>query len=108
MLVETLSECSRSRLADAARTIDLIAGNTYSIAMEYFESVAIAVAELRWESPSTPKQLIPQAALSLPVKAGSANPRNGATGVKHTPVLKWEQEIMPFHTRGTSARMKKP
>ncbi|MFB0554167.1 MAG: sugar-binding protein [Phycisphaerae bacterium] len=70
-------------------TIDLVAGNTYSIVMEYFENVGRAVAELRWESPSTPKQLIPQAAFSLPIKAGSPNPRSGATGVKHAPVLKW-------------------
>jgi hypothetical protein len=70
-------------------TIDLIADNTYSIVMEFFESSSNAIAELRWESPSTPKQLIPQAALSLPIKATSPNPRNGATGVKHTPVLEW-------------------
>ncbi|MFH1881295.1 MAG: hypothetical protein ABIL62_01120, partial [Planctomycetota bacterium] len=57
--------------------------------MEYFENVGRAVAELRWESPSTPKQLIPKAAFALPIKAGSSNPRNGATGVKHIPVLKW-------------------
>jgi hypothetical protein len=70
--------------------IDLVAGNTYSIVMEYFEETANAIAELRWESPSTPKQIIPQAALALPIKAGSSNPRNGATGVKHTPILKWK------------------
>ena len=70
-------------------TIDLIAGNTYSIVMEYFENTTNAIAELRWESPSTPKQLIPQAALAPPIKASSPNPRNGATGVKQTPVLKW-------------------
>ena len=71
-------------------TIDLVAGNTYGIVMEYFENTDNAIAELRWESPSTPKQIIPQAALALPIKAGSPNPRNGATGVKHAPVLKWE------------------
>jgi len=71
-------------------TIDLVAGNTYSIVMEYFENTTDAIAELRWASPSTPKQIIPQAALALPIKAGSPNPRNGATGVKHTPILKWE------------------
>ncbi len=70
-------------------TIDLIAGSTYRIVMEYFESTANAIAELRWESPSTPKQLIPQAALALPIKAGNPNPGNGATDVKQTPVLKW-------------------
>jgi hypothetical protein len=70
-------------------TIDLVAGSAYSIIMEFFESGGNAIAELRWESPSTPKQLVPQAALSLPIKASGPNPRNGATGVKHTPVLKW-------------------
>jgi hypothetical protein len=71
-------------------TIDLIAGNAYSIVMEYYENTGGAVAELRWSSPSTPKQLIPQAALSPPVKAGSPNPLNGATDVSMAPVLKWK------------------
>jgi len=70
-------------------TIDLVAGNSYGIVMEYFEDTSNAIAELRWESPSTPKQIVPQAALALPIKAGSPNPRNGAAGVKHTPVLSW-------------------
>jgi hypothetical protein len=70
-------------------TIDLIEGNTYTVVMEYFEDIDRAVAELRWESPSTPKQIVPQAALALPVKANSPSPRSGATGVKHTPILKW-------------------
>jgi hypothetical protein len=70
-------------------TIDLVAGNSYSIIMEFFESSDNAIAELRWEGASTPKQLVPQAALSLPIKASSPSPRNGAAGVKHTPMLKW-------------------
>jgi len=70
-------------------TIDLLAGNTYTLVMEYFEDTDNAIAELRWTSASTPKQIVPQAALSLPVKANSPSPRNGATGVKLTPVLKW-------------------
>jgi hypothetical protein len=70
-------------------TIDLIAGNTYNLVMEYYDNTGGAVAELRWESPSTPKQLIPQAALSPPVRAGNHNPANGATEVQMTPVLTW-------------------
>jgi len=69
--------------------IDLIADNTYSIVMEYFEDTDNAIAELRWESPSTPKQIIPQAAFALPIKASSPYPRNGVTGVRHTPLLTW-------------------
>jgi hypothetical protein len=71
-------------------TIDLVADNSYSIVMEYFESGDNAIAELRWQSPSTPKQIIPQAAFALPIKASSPNPRNGTVGVKHTPLLKWD------------------
>jgi hypothetical protein len=36
-----------------------------------------------------PKQLIPQAALSLPLRASGANPSNGAVDVKQTPILTW-------------------
>ena len=69
--------------------IDLVAGNTYSVVMEMYENGGDAVAELRWSSPSTPKQLIPQAALAPPIKASSPSPFNGATGTKMTPILRW-------------------
>jgi len=70
-------------------TIDLIAGNTYSLVMEYYENTGGAVAELRWSSPRTPKQIIPQAALALPVKASSPSPRSGSVDVKQTTDLIW-------------------
>ncbi len=40
-------------------TIDLLAGVKYDIKMEYFENRGKAVSELRFSSPSTPKQIIP-------------------------------------------------
>jgi hypothetical protein len=70
-------------------TIDLVAGNAYSLVMEFYENTGGAIAELRWSSPSTLKQLIPQAALAPPVKASSPSPSNGATGAKMTPILRW-------------------
>ena len=70
-------------------TIDLISGNSYSVVMEQYENGGGATAYLRWSSPSTPKQIIPQAALAPPVKASSPSPFNGATGTKMTPILKW-------------------
>ena len=70
-------------------TIDLVAGQTYSLIMEYYENGGGTAAELRWSSPSTPKQIIPQAALSPPIKASSPSPPNGATGTKMTPILRW-------------------
>jgi hypothetical protein len=69
--------------------IDLVAGNTYSLVMEFYENGGGAVAELRWSSPSTPKDLIPQAALSLPVKAGQPNPSNNAVDVSQRSTLSW-------------------
>ena len=69
--------------------IDLVAGNKYSLVMEYYENGGGAVAELRWSSPSTPKDFVPQAALSPPVKASSPSPSSGATGTKMTPMLRW-------------------
>jgi len=69
--------------------VDLVAGNTYSLQMEYYENTGGAVAELRWSSPRTPRQFIPQAALSPPIKASGPNPGNGATGTSLTPVLTW-------------------
>jgi hypothetical protein len=70
-------------------TIDLEAGNTYSLVMEYYEDGGGAIAELRWSSSSTPKDLIPQAALSLPVKAGAPSPGNRAVDVSQTLILSW-------------------
>jgi hypothetical protein len=70
-------------------TIELEAGQVYSVVMEYYENGGGAVAELRWSSPSTPKQIIPQAALSLPVLASSPNPRSGSVDVRQDITLTW-------------------
>jgi hypothetical protein len=70
-------------------SIDLLAGKTYSLVMEYYESGGGAVAQLRWSSPHTPKQIIPQAALSMPVKASGPSPANRAVGVSQTATLSW-------------------
>jgi len=70
-------------------TIDLVAGNTYSLVMEYYESGGRAEAELRWSSPSTPKQFVPQAALSFLVHANNPSPSSGAIGVKLVSTLDW-------------------
>jgi len=69
--------------------IELVAGQTYSFVLEYFEDGGSAVVDLSWESPRTPKQLIPQAALSLPLRARDARPSNSAVNVRQTVVLKW-------------------
>jgi hypothetical protein len=70
-------------------TIDLVAGRTYSIVMEYYDNTVDAVAQLRWESSSIPKQTVPTYVLFPPVKASSPNPPNGGVDIKQTPILKW-------------------
>lgn len=72
-----------------ATTIHLVAGNTYSLVMEYYESGGRATARLHWSSPSTPKQPVPQAALSLLVHANNPSPSRGTVGVKLVSTLNW-------------------
>ncbi len=69
-------------------SIDLAAG-PHSLLMEYYENAGHSVAQLRWESPSTVKQIVPQGALSLPVKAGAPRPRNGSANVFQSVALTW-------------------
>jgi len=74
---------------EVSGTIDLTAGR-HSIQMEYYENGGGAVAELRWSSPSTPKQIIPAGALSPPIRASAPKPGNGATDVRTRDLeLKW-------------------
>ncbi len=71
-------------------TIDLVAGRSYSIVLEYFENTSGAVARLGWESPHTTKQIIPTYLLWPPLKARNPKPSNGAADVKQTATLSWE------------------
>jgi hypothetical protein len=45
---------------DRTGTIALIAGQRYSIRMDYFENGGGAVAQLSWSSPRQPREIIPQ------------------------------------------------
>jgi hypothetical protein len=70
-------------------TIDLVAGRSYSIVLEYFENTSGAVARLGWESPHITKQIIPTYLLWPPLKARDPSPANGAIDVTQTPYLTW-------------------
>ena len=77
-------------VADArSKPIQLVAGERYSIRMEWYNEDEDAEAHLLWESASQPKGAIPTAALSLPIRASSAKPSNGAVDVKQMQILKW-------------------
>ncbi len=69
--------------------IELVAGERYSVRMEWFNEDGDAEAHLLWESASQAKGIIPTAALSLPVRASGANPSSGAVDVRQTAVLSW-------------------
>jgi hypothetical protein len=74
--------------------IDLVAGQKYGIVMEYYENSGDARAILYWNSPSwltpyQPKQVIPQGAYSLPLRARSPEPAIGAVDARQAPTLSW-------------------
>ena len=71
-------------------TIDLVAGQTYSIVMELFQAGGGSIAQLGIKGPHTEKQLIPTSLLWPPIKARNPNPSNGAVGVRQTPLLVWD------------------
>jgi hypothetical protein len=64
-------------------TIPLVAGQKYAIRMDYYDDTGGAVAQLRWSSPSTPKQLVPQAQL-YPGQATVATPAFSPDGGAYT------------------------
>lgn len=74
---------------DTSKPVDLIAGQRYPLEMWWFENSGGAMAELYWASPSTPRQLIPQGALSEPRMARRPLPNNHAENVMQTPILSW-------------------
>ncbi|UCE50699.1 MAG: hypothetical protein JSW47_11145, partial [Phycisphaerales bacterium] len=69
--------------------IDLVAGEHYALIMEGFELGGEAEWRLFWQSPSMPRQVVPQAALSLLVHAYGAYPANGTQGVNLMSKLSW-------------------
>jgi hypothetical protein len=69
--------------------VDLVAGERYSLIMEGFELGGEAEWRLYWESPSMPRQVIPQAALSLLVHAHSPEPVRGTEGLNLMSDLSW-------------------
>jgi hypothetical protein len=74
----------------SSEPVELIGGSSHSIRMEYAEGTGTAIAQLFWESSVRDRQIIPQAALSPPIKANTPSPASGASGVPMDLVLTWE------------------
>src|SRR5262245_7772622 len=75
---------------EASGSINLEAGKTYGLIMQYFEQEGVALARLSWSSPSTPRSIIPAEQLlppPAPVTTVIATntvvgpPRNGLLGL---------------------------
>jgi len=62
----------------------------HSLRLEFFDSGGDAVEQLYWSTPTMAEEIIPAGPLQPPLRAGSPNPFNGATGVKVTPILSWQ------------------
>jgi endoglucanase len=72
--VQVINNFTDHSVIENSGTIALVAGQTYDIKMEYYESGGDAVAQLSWSSVSQPKQIIPTENLYL---VGSPGARLG-------------------------------
>jgi hypothetical protein len=61
--------------------IEFVAGQKYSLMMEQYENGGGAGAELFWQSPSTPYEIVPSGALWPPYWAYNPDPQNGTRTV---------------------------
>jgi hypothetical protein len=61
--VQLVNDWTAGGVRENSGSISMTAGSGYSIVMEYFDNTGSALATLSWSSPSTPKQIIPQARL---------------------------------------------
>jgi hypothetical protein len=55
----------------ASQPIPLVAGQKYPLRLEWYDNTLSGTCELRWSSPSTPKQVIPSARLHPPEPSAS-------------------------------------
>jgi hypothetical protein len=74
---------------DYIAQVDLTAGQLYSIRMEWYENGGGAVAQLSWQSPTLPRQIIPEGWLQLPLRAVGVAPVNGEPHAVQNPLLEW-------------------
>jgi hypothetical protein len=74
---------------DNVAAVDLVAGQVYSIRMEWYENTGGAVARLSWESPTIAREIIPRGWLQLPRLAAAPLPPRGSRNTAHDLTLKW-------------------
>jgi hypothetical protein len=77
--------------------MDLVAGQVYSIRMEWYDNTGSALAQLSWQSASIPRQIIPAGPLQLPGRATGPYPANTAVDTPQTPMLRWIPSASAAH-----------
>jgi hypothetical protein len=60
---QLINDWNNHAATENSGTISLIAGQRYTIQIDYFENTGSASAQLLWSSPSRPRQVIPQTQL---------------------------------------------
>lgn len=68
----------------------LLEAGKHVFVAEFIEYTGAAVAIIEWESPSTPRQVVPRDAFSLTLRANQPGPSSGSTGVDPSPRLRWK------------------
>ena len=69
-------------------SIYLEAGWT-TLRMEFFDAAGDAIAQLKWQSPTIPRQVVSPAVLSIPLRASTPKPSSGYEETETTPALEW-------------------
>jgi hypothetical protein len=80
---------NRRAPTEAKASMALAGGQRYPITMEFYNAEGNAIAQLSWESESIPKDIVPQGAFSLPVRASGPFPNPGAVDVPQSLTLVW-------------------
>jgi hypothetical protein len=82
-------DCFSYYASDVPIEIHLEAGDLYALRMEWRHSKGDALAQLWWEGPLIPRQIIPGGPLQLPLKAAGPCPPHNAVDVPQSLVLTW-------------------
>ncbi|MBN1509003.1 MAG: hypothetical protein JW955_19305 [Sedimentisphaerales bacterium] len=80
---------NRRAPTEAKASMALEGGQRCPITMEFYNAEGNAIAQLSWESESIPKDIIPQGAFSLPVRASGPFPSSGSVDVPQSLTLVW-------------------
>ncbi len=72
-----------------SKGVELVAGRSYSLVMEWNKYNSGALARLEWIDPFGERTIIPPGHLQLPLRANRPKPNSGQVDVSHTAVLTW-------------------